>query len=636
MEFVLEHLHWLYFVIPIVVIVVMFRFVARLFGVVIIPENNIGLINKKFVVAGSNKTLPEGTIIALKGEAGWQADTLAQGIYYFMWPWQYEIKIVPCYVVPAGNIGTVSSKDGKPIATGRVLGKKVDCDTFQNARVFLEQGGQRGPQTSIIPPGMYRINTVLFDIQHEPILEIESGKVGIVTVKDGVPLPTGEIAGREVEGHNSFQDAQAFIDAGGFKGRQEQVIMAGKYFVNPSFATVEQVAMTEVEIAHVGVLISYVGADGKDVSGTDFQHGNLVEKGNKGVCSVPLDPGRYAINPYTHLVVSVPTQNVVLNWANNKNESHKLDEKLSSITVRTKDGFPFNLDVAQIINIPRNWAPFVIAQFGSVENLVTQVLAPIIGNYFRNAAQGSDVIQFLTERQMRQAEAKTEIDKALTVYHVGAIDTLIGDINPPEELMQTLKNRQIATQQKATFVIQTEAQGERQKLEQSTAMADTQKDVVTAERQVSIQQYSANAAIETAKGQAGAKTANAEADATVLKLVGDATAARTLAIGKAEAEVIELKIKSMTSDNYTQVLIAEHLSKATQSIVPQIIVGGGEGGKGGTLVDVLVANMIHDRIKTDEAKELKPETAPAAALEAPAPALAAPAGEAKVGAAEEP
>jgi uncharacterized membrane protein YqiK len=98
--------------------------------------------------------------------------------------------------------------------------------------------------------------------------------------------------------------------------------------------------------------------------------------------------------------------------------------------VRSADGFKFNLDVSQIIHIPRNDAPKVIARFGDMSALVTQVLEPIIGNYFRNAAQGSDIIDFLKHRSTRQEEARAAIAVALREYNVGAVDTLIGDIVP--------------------------------------------------------------------------------------------------------------------------------------------------------------------------------------------------------------
>ena len=138
------------------------------------------------------------------------------------------------------------------------------------------------------------------------------------------------------------------------------------------------------------------------------------------------------------------TANVVLNWATGRTESHNLDAKLSTITVRSADGFSYNLDVSQIIHIPRNDAPRVIARFGSMEALVTQVLEPTIGNYFRNTAQGSDVIDFLTKRTERQKEAKESIARALGEYNVGAVETLIGDINPPAELMKPLTERKVA------------------------------------------------------------------------------------------------------------------------------------------------------------------------------------------------
>ena len=142
-------------------------------------------------------------------------------------------------------------------------------------------------------------------------------------------------------------------------------------------------------------------------TGESFKHGNLVSRGQKGVWVDPLDPGKYPINPFTHKVEIVPTANIVLNWATGKSEAHKLDEKLSTITVRSSDGFTFNLDVSQIIHVPRNDAPKVIARFGTMANLVTQVLEPTIGNYFRNAAQTSDVIEFLKKRSERQVEAKS-------------------------------------------------------------------------------------------------------------------------------------------------------------------------------------------------------------------------------------
>jgi uncharacterized membrane protein YqiK len=370
------------------------------------------------------------------------------------------------------------------------------------------------------------------------------------------------------------------------------------------FATVEIKPMTAVPIANVGVVIAYVGEPGKDVTGDAFKHGNIVSRGEKGVWNDPLDPGMYPINPYTLKVELVPTANVVLNWADGKTEAHNLDKDLSTITVRSSDGFKFNLDVSQIIHIPRSDAPKVIARFGSMVNLVTQVLEPTIGNYFRNAAQNSDVIDFLKNRQARQEEARKSISDALQEYNVGAVDTLIGDITPPDELMKTLTDRKIADQRKVTFDSQRLAEDNRRELEKSKAMADTQASVVTAERSVSIAEFAAGATIKQAEGQAKAKTLNAEADATVTKVTGEANAAvtkvtgdadagKTLAVGTAEADVIKLKIASMTSDNYAVIETARALAASGFKLVPDIVAGG-DGGGANSLMNIFLARLIKD------------------------------------------
>jgi len=583
----------LWWVFAIILAALCYRLILRLFGVVLIPQNNIGIVDKRYAVLGKNRTLAEGQIVALNGEAGVQADTLAPGLHFFLWPWQYKIKLQEFLVVPQDCIGMVEARGGIPLMEGRVLGKRVECKAFQDARAFLVGGGQRGPQITVIPPGTYRINTAVFSVSSAKVLEVPVNAVGVVTIKDGKPLNTGEIAGPEVKGHNSFQDAQAFIDAGGFKGLQEQVILAGRYFINPMFATVEIKPMTAVPIANVGVVIAYVGEPGKDVTGDAFRHGNLVSKGQKGVWNDPLDPGMYPINPYTIRVELVPTANVVLNWADGKTEAHNLDKDLSTITVRSSDGFKFNLDVSQIIHIPRSDAPKVIARFGSMVNLVTQVLEPTIGNYFRNAAQNSDVIDFLKNRQTRQGEARKSISDALQEYNVGAVDTLIGDITPPDELMKTLTDRKIADQRKVTFDSQRLAEDNRRELEKSKAMADTQASVVTAERSVSIAGFAADATIKQAEGQAKAKTLNAEADATVTKVTGDADAGKTLAVGTAEADVIKLKIASMTSDNYAVIETAKALSASGFKLVPDIVAGGDSGGSN-SLMNIFLARLIKD------------------------------------------
>ena len=150
-----------------------------------------------------------------------------------------------------------------------------------------------------------------------------------------------------------------------------------------------------------------------------------------------------------------------------------------------------------------------------MQNLVDHVLRPTVGNYFRNSAQAYTVLDFLIARSDRQAEAADFIRNAMHSYDVQAVDTLLGQIEPPETLMQTLTDRKIAEEQRKTYEVQRISQTQRQELVRETSLADIQRDVVTAEQGVRIAELQANAKVKEASGEAEAirVTGEAKADA---------------------------------------------------------------------------------------------------------------------------
>lgn len=561
-----------------------------LFGMIIIPEDKIGLVTKKFTLKG--KRLTDGRIVALEGEAGYQIDPLSSGLHWGYFPWKYSINLQDFIVIGMHQIGLVSAKDGVSIPTGRILARHVESNNFQNARSFINNGGQKGKQVSFLNTGTYKINTLLFNVEMASIVQIEEGQLGVVTTEDGESITDGQIAGKPIEGHNNFQNFDKFLEQGGQRGLQTQFILAGSYTINPWAVSISTEPMTEIPIGSVGVLISYVGEDGVDQSGEQFLHGSIVKKGQKGVCITPLDPGRYPINTFTTNVKVVPTTNLVLNWANTKSESHRLDANLCTITVRSKDGFTFNLDVSQIIHIPSSEAPKVIARFGSVENLVSQVLEPTIGNYFRNSAQDSDVIEFLSSRQERQKAAKDKISDALKEYNVNAVDTLIGDIVPPADLMKTLTDRKIASEQQTTYQTQMESQVIKQELEKQTAITEMQAEIVKSTQGIAIAENEAEANVKKANGDRDALKANAdgisykiktEADGEASKItaMGTAEAGKILAVGQATAKSYQQQAEAMGKDNFGKFKITEAIGEGHIEVMPKILITG-SGGEGST------------------------------------------------------
>jgi uncharacterized membrane protein YqiK len=567
---------WLYPIGGVILLLVFLPKVGWIAGLIVIGEREVGIVTKKF----SAKSLPPNRLIALNGEAGLQADTLPPGWHFGYFPWQYNVNRDSVIVVPQGEIGLILANDGATLPPDRILGKVTDCDNFQDARKFFTDGGEKGRQLAILTAGTYRINTALFEVitaanatKHDMqpaqlrVYTIAPDGVGVVTTLDGLPIEAGEIAGAIVPGHDNFQRADQFVKNGGRRGLQEQVMLSGSWNLNPWFVQTEQVQMTEVPIGYVGVVISFVGASHQDVSGDAFTHGNLVNKGDKGVWIEPLYPGKHPLNTQIMKVELVPTTNIVLNFTSRFSGEHGYDDKLIALKLLSFDGFEFELEVFQIIHVGAIDAPKVISRLGSMQNLVDHVLRPIVGNYFRNSAQEYTILDFLTARSERQAEAAEYVRQALRAYDVQAVDTLIGLITPPPELMQTLTDRKIAEEQQKTYEVQRIAQTQRQELVRETALANIQGDIITAQEGVTIAQLQAAAAV---------KQANGEAEAIRVT-------------GQAKADAYQAGVNSLGSQAYTALQLMQVIGDRKVRVVPDVSVSG-SGSSG--LLDGLMSMMM--------------------------------------------
>jgi uncharacterized membrane protein YqiK len=559
---------------------ILFPQLSWVLGLVVIGEQQVGIVVKKF----SNKSLPAGRLIALDGEGGYQANTLPPGWHWGYWPWQYSVRRENTTVIPQGEIGLIVANDGASIPPERILGKIVPCDNYQDAQKFLTNGGEKGRQLGILTAGTYRINTALFTIitaanankhgmsPHDlRVHTVDSDMVGIVTTLDGLALQEGEIAGAIIPGHDNFQNGQKFVNGGGLRGLQEQVVLSGSWNLNPWFVKIEQVKMTEIPIGYVGVVISFVGKIHEDVSGEAFTHGALVNPGHKGVWVTPLYPGKHPLNTRIMKVELVPTTNIVLNFTNRISGEHGYDSKLTALQLLSFDGFTFELEIFQIIHIGALDAPKVISRLGSMQNVVDHVLRPIIGNYFRNSAQEYTILDFLSARSDRQAEAADYVKVALRSYDIQAVDTLIGLITPPPELMHTLTERKIAQEQQKTYEVQRMAQTQRQELVRETAIADIQGDVVKAQQGVEISELEASARV---------KQANGEAESIRVT-------------GQAKAEAYRAGVNALGSQSYTALQLMQIVGDRSVRVVPDVAVSGSNGSG---LIDGLLAMLLKNQM----------------------------------------
>jgi uncharacterized membrane protein YqiK len=646
-----------------------------------IPHNSVGVVEKLWSFKGS---VPEGQIIALNGEAGFQAEVLRGGLHFGYWRWQYSVPRMRLVTISQGRLGYIYARDGEPLPSSQTLGQSIECNHFQDARSFLktsvdENGmvtrGQRGRQRAILREGVYAINPALFvviaedhvfalpaTLSWQELKTIEQYRdglagiggfdpvvigakmhinnddfpekptvvdsIGIVTIHDGPSLAPDEIiapivgseAG-EANFHNNFQDTDAFLRAGGRRGRQYQALTDGTYFINRWFATLEMIPKTVVPIGSVGVVVSYVGRHGQDLSGKGFRHGEQVATGERGVWEKSLGPGKYAFNTYAGSIILVPTTNFVLHWITGRSESHRYDESLKSIDLVTKDAYEPLLPLSVVVHIDYERAPSVIQRFGDVKKLITQTLDPMLSAYFRDIAHTKTMLGLLHERDEIQQEARSELQRKFRSFDIECVDVLIGKPAQPEgddkieTLLEQLRQRQLSTEQLETFERRQAAAKKLQDLNAAQALADRQTALTNAQVQAQIAANEgeadlarskkqaeqtivmADAALGRSRREAEQKVVLAEADARERMLSGRGESQRVMQVGLAEASVLMRKINSFGDPRlYAVNEVADRLAHSEQPLVPQrLFVTGGDdknpqaNGLLGVLLGLLVA-----------------------------------------------
>ncbi len=629
-------------------IIVLYILIFKLFGLRIIKSDEVGVIEKWWSIKGSLKN----SIIALNGEAGYYPDLLRGGMH-FRTVFMYKLHKYPLITIPQGQIAYIFARDGKPLTPIQTLGKVVpEAINFQDVRGFLQNGGQRGPQRGILREGTYAINLAQFIVitsdgiksiatgkeevniinsmqetlkarnAFRPIIimgsakEQSSDQMGIVTVHDGNSLPQGEIIAPDVGGgHSSFQDPEKFLELGGHRGKQLQVLTDGTYYINRLFATVDFCPKTVVPIGYVGVVVSFFGAAGIDTTGADYKHGELVEEGCKGVLAKPLMAGKYAFNTDAGKVVLVPTTNIILKWNRNESGAHKYDENLTEVDIITKDAFEPSLPLSVVMHIDYKQAPWVIQRFGDIALLVNQSLDPLVSAYFKDVAQTKTLIQLIQERSEIRERAVSEMKVKFAKYNLELEEVLIGtpkseahDIQI-ENILTQLRDRQIAEEKKVTYQKQQSAAESEKSLREAEAVAEQQTFLTKSKIQIEVESNNGAALARRAEQEAGQIIALAKANAQRVTMEGEAQGSKESSVGLARAKAIEAQVKAYGGAQYRLIQdVAEKLSDAiktaTVDIVPKTVVNmGGTGDKtensSSSVMDTLLKFITIEKLGVD-------------------------------------
>jgi SPFH domain / Band 7 family len=618
-------------------------------GVFIIKATQVGVLTRKF----TGQRMPKGQIIARHKQIGVQADTLTPGLYYrlpIIWSWE---KFAITVVAP-DQIGTVESIDGEPLLSGRFTGDEVACNRFQDGEAFLENHGKKGQQVGILTPGSYRINPRLFNVQIKAATVIDSDSTGLVTAEDGIPLPSDLIiapqplevpdpAGKfsNARSHKHFQDGQAFIDSGGYRGPQLDTLQPGKYFINDLLFTVAKVPKYEVEPGFVAVLRSnvgrdlqrsdrlprsvetvevpvtpsaaqqkilgsadtVVGADQNEKITADIESVLISDKLQRGIFDQPLAPGTYNLNTIAYTAYAVPTSAIMIDWAdsskisaptmsgvaattrtNTRGQVTDADQSsypytgdqstkgvsyfnFSQLEVISADGFQLEVGVRMVIRIRQENAAFVIARFGTVFNLIQQIVHPLIDSSFRNDAGSKKALEFFQSRTQLQQYVFDNARKVFGLYHVEAQGLLISFIRPADaagqNLLATQTLKEIAIQQQTQLEQQANAEAKRIVVQEQTARANLQPQVVSALLQIDIQ-----------KNQAEAVRRQSEGLRDYNLNLADGTAGAIWKNGKAQADVYTAQVTAIGQERVGMLKALEEI-KGTR-LVPETLVMSGD------------------------------------------------------------
>ena len=109
----------------------------------------VGLVTKRI-----GRKLEDDQLVALKGEAGYQADLLMPGLRFKLWP-IFKVERYPWVQVPPDHIGLVIAQVGAAAADRRQVGglQAGVRQLRRHPRPSSANGGQRGVQRPVLPPG---------------------------------------------------------------------------------------------------------------------------------------------------------------------------------------------------------------------------------------------------------------------------------------------------------------------------------------------------------------------------------------------------------------------------------------------------------------------------------------------------
>lgn len=482
--------------------------------------------------------------------------------------------------VPSDQTGVVIRHIGRSMQTGAILARD----------------GEQGPEARILGPGWhFGVFPFLYEVELHQVAQIPHGKLGFITAMDGAPLSEGETYAPAWSDTTDMLDPEKFLKNGGKRGPQSTILTPGTYRYNPRLHRIETIDALVVAPGTVAVVKANTGAQpASGVVRTSVNGTPLVAKGERGVWQEPLFPATHYLNTQAFQPTVVrTTQRVYTYQQSQTRQAAKKGTNDWSVSVRSKDGFTFPIDVRVAVAVEAKDAPYLVALLGDpdhrvhddqededIEVLEAKIVLPTVRAVFRNVVENVNALEFVNTRSAIERAAYQRMKEELTKFHLTCDGLYLGDIHldateAGKQLIATQTDREVAVNQQKLYEEQKKAQESRSAFVKAQEEAEQQRNLAKATYEVLVKAQQAQARAAEAKGEADYQKITGE---------GRAQAYRAMVDTLGRDAVAQLELLKLVADGKIQ-------------ITPQVMVTGTDGGA----MDALMGTMLRQATKDAEA-----------------------------------
>jgi regulator of protease activity HflC (stomatin/prohibitin superfamily) len=496
--------------------------------------------------------------------------------------------------VPADQSGVVVRLIGSPLPAGEIVARH----------------GEQGPQAEVLGPGWhFGYLPGFYAVELAQVMEIEQGKLGVVTALDGAPMAAGETYAKAWDNPADMLDPKTFLEKGGERGPQSTVLTPGTWRFNPRLHKIVTIDALVVAPGTVAVIKANTG-DLPKPDGAELVNGiPLVAKGERGIWREALPPGAYYLNTLAYMPTTVKTSQRVYTYQ--AAGAHMTAAKAAeagdwSVTVRSKDGFSFPVDVRVGCAVEAKDAPYLVALLGDpdlrnrdeqededLEVLEAKVILPAVRAIFRNVAETMNALEFVNARSTIEQVATAAMQKELSGYHITCSGVFVGNIHldatdAGKQLIATQTDREVAVNQQSLYAEQRKAQESRAAFVKAEEDAEQQRNLAQATYQVQVKEQEALARAAEAKGESEYQTIT----------------------GEGRAKAYEAMVKALGREQVAQLELLKLVAEGKVQITPQVMVVGGSGSG---VNDALAGTILRQAATDLTASTPAPVSATAAA-----------------------